>query len=71
MKHLLIVYHSQSGNTERLALAAAEGAAEERAAVETQVLRAADAGVPELAWADGEHWRPDSRAESSEGARAR
>jgi len=52
MKHLLIIFHSQSGNTERLVQAACEGAGEERAAVETRVLRAADAGVAELLWAD-------------------
>lgn len=52
MKHLLIVFHSQSGNTERLARAAADGATEERDAVETRVLRAADAGVADLVWAD-------------------
>lgn len=53
MKHLLIVYHSQSGNTARLAQAIAEGAAEERGAVQTRLLRAADAGLGDLMWADG------------------
>jgi len=52
MKHLLIVFHSQSGNTGRLAQAAAEGAGEERETVETRVLRAADAGLEDLLWAD-------------------
>lgn len=52
MKHLLIVFHSQSGNTERLARAAAVGAAEEREAVETRMVRAAEAGLPDLMWAD-------------------
>lgn len=52
MKHLLIVFHTQSGNTGRLVDAAADGAAEEQAAVETRVLRAADAGVHDLLWAD-------------------
>lgn len=52
MKHLLIVFHSQSGNTGRLAEAAAEGAGEEHEAVETRLLRAADAGLDDLLWAD-------------------
>ncbi len=52
MKHLLIVFHSQSGNTERLAQAAAEGARTERELVETRVVLAADAGLGDLLWAD-------------------
>ena len=52
MKHLLIVFHTQSGNTGRLAEAAAEGAAREAPEVETRVRRAADAGVEDLHWAD-------------------
>jgi len=52
MKHLLIVFHSQSGNTARLAQAATEGASEEHEAVETRLLRAADAGLADLLWAD-------------------
>jgi multimeric flavodoxin WrbA len=52
MKHLLIVFHTQSGNTSRLVDAACEGAGEERDAVQTRVLRAADAGVEDLMWAD-------------------
>lgn len=51
-KHLLIVFHSQSGNTERLVHAAVEGAGEEREAVQTRVLRAAAADVADLHWAD-------------------
>lgn len=52
MKHLLIVFHTQSGNTGRLVQAACAGAGEERDAVQTRVLRAADAGVDDLLWAD-------------------
>jgi multimeric flavodoxin WrbA len=52
MKHLLIVYHSQSGNTARLAQAAAEGAADEHEAVKTRLVLAADAGLQDLLWAD-------------------
>ena len=52
MKKLLIVHHSQSGSTERLAHAAAAGAAEE-ATVEVRWLRAAEAGAADLAWCDG------------------
>ncbi|MDH5673079.1 MAG: NAD(P)H-dependent oxidoreductase [Myxococcales bacterium] len=53
MKHLLIVYHSQSGNTEALAHAAAEGAAREAEAVQTRLLRAVEAGLEDLRWAHG------------------
>lgn len=53
MKHLLIVWHSQSGNTERLLQAVIEGAAEFSDEVETRALRAFDAGLDELLWADG------------------
>ena len=51
MKRLLIVYHTQSGSTERLAAAAALGAGEERD-VETVLLRATEAGSAELRTAD-------------------
>jgi multimeric flavodoxin WrbA len=53
MKHLLIVFHTQTGNTGKLALAAAEGARRESAQVETRVERAAVAGLADLSWADG------------------
>ena len=49
MKRLLVVYHSQSGSTERLAHAAVAGAREE-AEVEVRWLRAAEAGAADLAW---------------------
>jgi len=52
MKHLLIVFHTQSGNTGRLAKAAAEGAAREAQAVQTRLVTAADAGLTDLLWAD-------------------
>lgn len=50
-KQLLIVYHSQSGSTERLAHSAARGAREEEG-VEVRLLRAAEAGAADLAWCD-------------------
>jgi multimeric flavodoxin WrbA len=51
VKKLLVVYHSQSGSTERLAHAAAAGACEE-AAVDVRRLRAAEAGAADLRWCD-------------------
>ena len=53
MKHLLIVFSSQSGRTERLARAACEGAAELADEVEVRLLRAFDADADDLLWADG------------------
>jgi multimeric flavodoxin WrbA len=54
MRHLLIVYHTQSGNTGKLAFAAAEGARDPAVeAVEVRLLRAADAGPNDLLWAHG------------------
>lgn len=52
MAKLLILFHSQSGNTLRLAQSAYRGAlaVEE---VETRLLRATDAGLDELLWCDG------------------
>ncbi|MBK8993364.1 MAG: flavodoxin family protein [Gammaproteobacteria bacterium] len=50
-KKLLVVHHSQSGSTERLAQAAVAGAREEDA-VELRWLRAAEAGAADLAWCD-------------------
>ena len=47
MKKLLIVYHSQSGATARLAIAAREGAQREEG-VQVQLVRAWDAGIDEL-----------------------
>lgn len=51
MKHLLIVYHSQSGSTAQLAQAAARGARQD-SDVELRLRRAADADTRDLLWAD-------------------
>jgi len=54
MKHLLIVYHTQTGNTGRLAEAALGGATDELVSdVEVRFRRAADAGPEDLLWANG------------------
>lgn len=53
MKHLLIVYSTQTGRTLRFAQAACEGAAEFADEVEVRCLRAYDAGEQDLLWADG------------------
>ena len=53
IRHLLIVYHTQSGNTRRMAEAAWEGATDEEVTgVEVRMVKAADAGPDELLWAD-------------------
>ncbi|WP_353407504.1 flavodoxin family protein [Pseudoteredinibacter isoporae] len=52
MAKLLIIYHSQTGNTEQLALAAQRGAAKERDC-ELRVKRAFDAKLEDLLWCDG------------------
>lgn len=52
MKHLLIVYHTQSGSTERLARALHAGAAED-GSCGLQLLRATEASAAELRRADG------------------
>ena len=53
-RHLLVVYHSQSGNTEQLIRAACQGASnEDIEGVELRTLNAADAGPEDLLWADG------------------
>lgn len=51
MKHLLIVYHSQGGGTQRMADAVLAGAREE-AEVETRRRRALEADLDDLLWAD-------------------
>lgn len=51
-KSLLIVYHSQSGASAKLASAALRGAREELQ-VDTQLRRAVDAGIADLAAASG------------------
>lgn len=52
MKSLLIVYHTQSGSSARLASAALRGAQSEEG-VAVRACRAWDAGIAELAVADG------------------
>lgn len=51
MKHLLIVYHSQSGNNAQLAQAVLRGAQQEEN-TETRLRRAFDADTRDLLWAD-------------------
>lgn len=51
MKRLLIIYHSQSGSTERLALAALDGARRDGDA-EARLVRAVDAGLDDLVACD-------------------
>lgn len=52
MKHLLIVYHSQTGHTEQLTQAACS-AANKETGCETRLLRAATADIEDLLWCDG------------------
>ena len=53
MKHLLIVYHSKTGNTQLLTDAVVRGAMNyEVTAVEVRALRALEAGPEDLLWAD-------------------
>ena len=52
-KHLLIVYHSQSGRNESLAYAACRAAREAESEVEVRLLRAAEAGTRDIEWSDG------------------
>ncbi|WP_439136056.1 flavodoxin family protein [Pseudomaricurvus sp.] len=51
-KHLLILYHTQSGNTGQLAQAVYRGACEESESVETRLVRAADGKLEDLLWCD-------------------
>ena len=51
MKRLLIIYHSQSGSTRRLAEAVYQGAGNEQG-VELRLLRAMQAGIDDLLWCD-------------------
>ncbi len=53
VKHLLIVYSTQTGRTRQLARSACAGAAEFGEEVELRCLRAGEAGIDELLWADG------------------
>jgi multimeric flavodoxin WrbA len=52
MKTLLIVYHSMTGGAEQMARAAAQGAVEQ-ASVQVRMLRAMEAGPPDVLLADG------------------
>jgi multimeric flavodoxin WrbA len=53
-KHLLIVYHTQSGTTSRMAEAVIAGArSDELVDVEVRVKSALDADADDLLWADG------------------
>ncbi len=53
-RNLLIVYHSQTGNTAALARAVFEGATDASVeGVDVRFLRAADAGPGDLLWANG------------------
>lgn len=54
MKHLLIVYHTQTGNTGKLAAAVKEGATSELVDdVDVRFLRVREAAADDLLWADG------------------
>lgn len=53
MKRLLIVFHSQTGRTERMAEAVWRGANAEAEQVETRMRRALEAGIDDLLWCDG------------------
>ncbi len=52
MKNLLIVYHSQSGNTQQLAQAVLTGCQRE-SGIESNLVQAFYAGLKDLIWADG------------------
>ncbi len=52
MKHLLLIYHSQTGHTQQLAEAVAAGARQEEG-VELRLKRAFEAGLDDLCWCDG------------------
>ncbi|MCZ6657717.1 MAG: NAD(P)H-dependent oxidoreductase [Gammaproteobacteria bacterium] len=54
MKHLLIVYHTQTGNTQRMAEAAHAGSQDDEVTgTETRKLMCKDAGPEDLLWSDG------------------
>ena len=52
MKHLLIIYHTQSGNTAQMAAAVMRGC-ETETGVESRLRQAFDADLDDLLWADG------------------
>lgn len=54
MKHLLVVYHTKTGTTARLAEAVIAGVQhEDIEGIELRILLAKDAGPDDLLWADG------------------
>jgi multimeric flavodoxin WrbA len=53
MKKLLLVYHTQTGNTELMARSIEEGARDPQISVEIRFLLAGDAGAEDLLWCDG------------------
>ncbi|MDR3418905.1 MAG: NAD(P)H-dependent oxidoreductase [Nevskia sp.] len=53
MKHLLVIYSSQTGRTRSLLQAACDGAGEFADEVELRLRPALEAGVEDLLWADG------------------
>ena len=52
MKHLLIIYHTQSGNTAQMAAAVMRGC-ETETGVDIRLRCAFDADLDDLLWADG------------------
>jgi flavorubredoxin len=52
VKHLLIVFHSQTGHTRRMAEAVLHGARAEVEQVETRMIGALAAGIEDLLWCD-------------------
>jgi multimeric flavodoxin WrbA len=52
-RHLLIVYHSKTGNTEKMARAVHDGATDPAIEIDVEMKRAADAGPDDLLWAHG------------------
>ena len=52
-KHLLIVYHSQSGSTSRMADAVIDGARDDDIDVDVRAREALDATSDDLLWCDG------------------
>jgi multimeric flavodoxin WrbA len=53
MKHLLVIYSSQSGRTADMVAAAIDGAAALADEVEVRALPGGDAGIDDLLWAEG------------------
>jgi len=53
VKHVLVVYSSQTGRTERMMRAACDGLRASGEAIELRVLPALEAGIDDLLWADG------------------